>query len=330
MPDFSGIFFTSPYHHNYVHINVLLTGKRNVKSADICNQAGFLTFKDNKIQFSMKRIYAISILSTLVFSMAIFSCSKDDNNVTTPTPDENNAVELTKVKVNTDAFFDDVSMELLTVNTEAGLTSQPSTVQGCATITISSTDPNVWPKTVTIDYGTAGCTGVNGYVKKGMIIYTLNKKLSVTGAILNASFDNFTVNGYKLEGIYSITNNGSANGLNASIKLAGGKVTYPDGKFYTKETNTTWIQSAGVSTITILDDEFDVTGTGTITSSTGNVLTAATNGNLHRTVVCTNTVSGLLNLTFNNISGTLDFGAGTCDKSAVLTVAGKTYPVILP
>jgi hypothetical protein len=278
----------------------------------------------------MKRIYAIGILSLAFFSVALYSCSKDDKN-SAPTPtEEDKTLAMTAVKVNTDALFDDVSMEVLQVNTEGGLTSQPaSTEQTCATITISPSDAAVWPKTVTIDYGATGCTGINGYVRKGKIIYTLNKKLMNTGAVLNVSFDNYTVNGYKLEGTYTITNNGSANGLNVSIQLTNGKVTYPDGKFYTKETNTTWIQSAGQGTLIILDDEFDVTGTGTVTAD-GNTLTATSKGNLHRTVVCTNTVSGILDLTYNNIAGSLNFGTGTCDKLAILTVAGKQYEVNLP
>ena len=278
----------------------------------------------------MKRIYALGILSALFFFMAIYSCSKSDNNNNPAVTDEGRTVELTSAKVNTDALYDDVSMEVLQINTESGLTSQPASVdQACASVSISPTDPSVWPKTVTVDYGTTGCSGVNGYVRKGKIIYTLNKKLMNTGAVLNVSFDNYTVNGYKLEGTYTITNLGSANGLNVNVQLANGKVTYPDGKFYTKTTNTTWVQSAGQATLTILDDEYDVTGNGTVSSS-GNTLTAASKTSLHRTVVCTNTVSGILDLTYNNIAGTLDFGTGTCDKVAVLTVAGKQYTVNLP
>ncbi len=278
----------------------------------------------------MKSIYAIGILSTLFFLFAMYSCSKDNNNNAPAANDENNTVALTNVKVSSDALYDDVSTELIQVNTDNGLTAQPSNVaQACATVTIAPLDAAMWPKTVTIDYGTTGCTGINGYVRKGKIIYTLNKKLINTGAVLTATFDNYIVNGYKLEGTYTITNNGSANGLNINVQLANGKVTYPDGTVYTKTTNTTWVQSAGMATLSLLDDEYDVTGSGTV-SSAGNTLTATSKTNLHRTVVCTNTVSGILDLTYNNIAGTLDFGTGTCDKVATLTVANKQYTITLP
>ena len=279
----------------------------------------------------MKRVYASGILAIFILTLTIFSCSKNDKGTTPAATDEAKTVELTAVKVNSDALYDDVSMEVLQVNTDNGLSAQPVTAnQTCATITITPQDPAVWPKTVTIDYGTTGCTGLNGYVRKGKITYTLNKKLLATDAVLTISFDNYSVNGYKLEGQYTITNNGSANGLNVTVKLVNGKVTYPDGSWYTKTSNTTWVQSAGQSTLSALDDEYDVTGTGTIASSAGNTLTATSKTNLHRKVSCTNTVSGILDLTYNNIAGTLDFGSGDCDKSAILTVAGKQYTVTLP
>lgn len=262
-------------------------------------------------------------------SLAILSCSKDKSEITPPVEDTK-TVELTSQKILTDAFYDDVSLEVMQINTESGLTNQASQQQACATITVTPQDLAVWPKTVTIDYGTAGCTGLNGNLRKGKISYTLNKKLINTGAIITVNFDNYSVNGYKLEGVYTITNNGSANGLNINIQLTNGKVTYPNGAWYTKTTNTNWVQSAGTGTLTFLDDEYNVTGTGSITSSDGNTLSAASKTNLLWKVSCSNTVSGLLDLTYNNINGTLNFGNGDCDKNAVITVAGKDYAITLP
>jgi hypothetical protein len=112
--------------------------------------------------------------------------------------------------------------------------------------------------------------------------------------------------------------------------LTNGKVTHPDGKWYTRTSTTNWIQSAGMSTLPIIDDEYNLTGNGTIASSEGNTLTASSKTNLLRKVSCVNTVSGQLDLTYNNIAGILDFGNGICDKAAVITVAGRQYEVTLP
>jgi hypothetical protein len=277
------------------------------------------------------KILHLKQFSLLAFlSFAVFACSKEEKN-TTPGTDDTKIVELSSQKAITDAYYDDVSAEVLQVNTDNGLTNQAETQQVvCATITVSPQDQVTWPKTVTIDYGTAGCTGLNGYVRKGKISYTIDKKLLNTGAKIIASFDNYSVNGYKLEGVYTITNNGSANGLNVTVVLTNGKVTHPDGKWYTRTSTTNWIQSAGMSTLSFIDDEYNLTGNGTITSSEGNTLTAASKTNLLRKVSCVNTVSGQLDLTYNNIAGILDFGNGSCDKAAVITVAGRQYDVTLP
>jgi hypothetical protein len=274
------------------------------------------------------RVKQFSLLACL--SIAVFACSKDDKNQT-PGTDDARIVELSSQKAISDAYYDDVSAEVIQINTENGLTNQSATQQaGCATISVSPKDSSIWPKTVSIDYGTTGCIGLNGYVRKGKISYTIDKKLLTTGAKIIVNFDNYSVNGYKLEGVYTITNNGSANGLNVTVVLTNGKVTHPDGKWYTRTSTTNWVQSAGMSTLSILDDEYNLTGNGTITSSEGNTLTGASKTNLLRKVSCVNTVSGLLDLTYNNIAGVLDFGNGECDKAAVITIAGKQYNVTLP
>jgi hypothetical protein len=279
----------------------------------------------------MKILYVKQMGLAVLLSLAVFSCSKDEKSPEPTATDNASIVELTSQKVITDAFFDDVSAEVLLANTDNGLTAQAQTQQEvCATITISPKDPAVWPKTVTLDYGTAGCTGLNGNLRKGKVIYTIDKKLLNTGAKISVSFDNYTVNGYKLEGVLTITNNGSLNGLNVTATLTNGKVTYPDGKWFTRTSTTNWVQTAGLLSLSLLDDEYNLTGSGAITSSDGNVLTAASKTNLLRKASCLNIVSGQLDLTFNNVTGVLDFGNGDCDKKAVITIAGKQYEVTMP
>ena len=263
-------------------------------------------------------------------SVILFSCSKEEK-IDTPQTEDLGIIELSGQKILTDVYYDDISAEVLQANTDNGLTAQPITQQDiCATVTIAPKDPAVWPKTVTVDYGTAGCTGLNGYLRKGKIIYTIDKKLITTGARITIRFENFSVNGYKLEGVQTITNNGSLNGLNVTVQLTDGKVTYPDGKWYTRTSTTTWVQSAGLLSLSLADDEYNVSGNGTIGSFDGNTLTAATKTNLLRKASCMNIVSGLMDISYNNITGVLDFGNGECDKKAVITVAGKQYEVTLP
>ena len=279
----------------------------------------------------MKLTHALIPTSILGLLLISFACKKND---TTPATDTNTPyVGLTVEKSTTDALMDDVFGEIMVANQTNGLTNQPTSPNAvCYTVGITPTDPTVWPKTVTVDYGTTGCTGLSGYTHKGKIVYTITSKFLTTGATITATFQNFSVNDYKIEGTYSITNNGSANGWNLTDQLNGGKVTYPDGvTWYTKSGTRTWVQTTGAATPTnLLDDEYDITGSGTIASSAGNTLTGTTNTPLHRLATCRNTVSGKLDLLYNNVAAQLDYGAGTCDAVATLTIGSKNYTVTLP
>ena len=188
----------------------------------------------------MKTMIGKVLLMSATSLMLLQACSKDDKPDTTPDTNDNER-SLAAVKASSDVFFDDLSQEVLTVNTENELT-RVADVQACASITVTpAANVNEWPKTVTVDYGTDGCTGANGFVRKGKVTYVISKMLRETGATIVISFDNYTVNDHKLEGTYTIRNNGSLMGLNITTVLENGKITYPDGKWYTKASNVTWV-----------------------------------------------------------------------------------------
>jgi hypothetical protein len=272
------------------------------------------------------RILAITVGALLIFQ----GCKKDDK--TDSTSNNENERSLTAVKASSDVFFDDVSQEVLKVNTESNLSAREAGVQGCAEITVSpAANVNEWPKTVTVNFGTTGCTADNGFVRKGKIIYIISKKLINTGAVITITFDNYTVNGHKLEGTYTIRNTGTLASIQFNTTLENGKITYPDGSWYTKTSNVNWTYAAGSFTPSdFSDDVFNLSGSGTVTSSDGNTLTAESQDVLVRKYTCYNIVSGKLNLTYNNINGVLDYGNGECDKKAVLTIGNKNYDITLP
>ena len=270
---------------------------------------------------SFTRTLILAVLAISVFQ----ACSKDDKKEDSTSNDKE--VGLANAKAVSDVYFDDVSQEVLQVNTESGLTLRET--QTCATVTITPQDAT-FPKTVTIDFG-AGCTGVNGFVRKGKLIYTINKKFAFPGATATVTFDNYSVNDYKLEGTYTLANNGSLTGLSMTATLVNGKITYPDGTWFTRSSVVNWVQVAGTDTpLDFTNDEFNITGSGTVKSSAGNELTVSTETPLLRKFICFNIVSGKLTLAFNNINGVLDYGTGACDKTATLTIGNKDYAVSLP
>lgn len=271
------------------------------------------------------------VMATILSASMFYSCSKDDSPDNATPPEDLTAQELTAARIQSDLVFDDVSSEVLQVTLNGTTGAASTTSAACATVTISPQDLTTWPKTITIDYGSTGCVGINGWVRKGKISYTLTKLPRETGAVVNVSFDNYFVNGYKLEGSYSITNNRSTDAnLNITTRLVNGKITYPDGKWYTRTSTINWQQVAGSATASVLDDEFNVTGEAVIKSSANNELITSSKTPLLRKVTCGNFVSGQLNVAYNGIAGVLDFGGGTCDKKATLSLGTRNYEVTLP
>ena len=77
----------------------------------------------------------------------------------------------------------------------------------CPIITI---DPNdgTFPRTITIDYGTEGCEGWNGRIRKGIIQVVVTDTMINEGATRTVTFIDFSVDDVQVEGVKTLTNTG--------------------------------------------------------------------------------------------------------------------------
>jgi hypothetical protein len=266
---------------------------------------------------------------TLSIAIAFFSCQKVKDAVDTKPAD---AIALSIANGTSETLYDDAFDVVLQdgeSNSIAGRETAAARTGSCATVTLSPADLTTFPKTMTIDFG-AGCTSSNGVLRKGKLIAVLSGKIRTAGTTLAVSFDNYSVNGFKVEGNYMITNNGGT-GLNFTRQVSNGKLTYPDGTTWYKYTGThTLAQTGGAATVTFADDNFSVTGNGITTSSAGNSLTVNITTPLLKAGTCRNISSGIEQFTYNTISGSLNFGDGTCDNQALLTVGLLSQTITLP
>ncbi len=258
-------------------------------------------------------------------SLMLHSCKKDKEEE--KNKDQTEAAELSVANNIAETMYDDVFNTVL-------LDGQSNNVAGrgnsCATVTLNNSDPDTYPKIMTLDFGT-GCTGFDGLTRKGKIIATLSGRIRTAGTSITITFDNYSVNDFKLEGEFSITNNSGNTGLSFTTQTTNGKLTYPGGTlYYTHSGNHTLTQTAGAGTPSFLDDSFSLTGSGTTTSSLGNSLTVNITTPLVKKATCANVVSGVEQFTYNNINGTLDFGDGSCDNIALLTIGSYHQTVTLP
>ncbi len=259
--------------------------------------------------------------SSIVFSLFISSCSKKDNSPDSGT-DQPTAISLTMASSLTETLYDDVFNQINLESENNGISERLTGVQGCATVTLSPADLTTFPKTMTIDYG-VGCT-IGPITRKGKLIVNLSGRIKNPGSTMSVSFENYAVNDYKLEGSFTITNNTANDILTFTTQTTNGKFTYPSGLVYTHTGLHTYTQIGGSSTPTFVDDSWSIIGEGSTTSSANQNLTVTIKTPLVKSVACGSIVSGEQSFQYNNISGSLNFGEGVCDRLATLKIGSYT------
>jgi hypothetical protein len=200
----------------------------------------------------------------------------------------------------------------------------------CANYTISDSVHGHYPKTLTLDFGT-GCSSIDGVLRKGKVIYTFSGPLFTPGTTVSVSFNQYTVNGYGIQGAYAISNNSTQNGISFTTLVTNGIITYPDATNFHYSHNKTYTQTAGASTpFDISDDVYAVSGNSAFSSSDGSSLVLNVTTPLVRKFTCVNITQGVVSFVYNQgISGTIDFGDGTCDNAAELKVGNITRTITL-
>ncbi len=200
----------------------------------------------------------------LIFAaLAIFtftSCNKDSDI-------DQATLEMADDEAVSDVIFEDVFNTvdyadiILDEYQQSGL-PKSATADSCPLVTIDHPDDAIWPKTITVDYGTL-CTGFNNNTRTGKIIIVVTGPRLETGTSRTVTFDNYYVNGIKVEGTKVVENMGYNTNQNMvfSTTLTNGKLTLPDGRTIERSFNheREWI--AGISTRNIWDDECLITGT---------------------------------------------------------------------
>ncbi|MFT3825111.1 MAG: hypothetical protein QM731_14400 [Chitinophagaceae bacterium] len=256
-----------------------------------------------------------------------FACKKDETK--TPTAeDQATTLELAASAGGSAAIYDDVFDVVMQEGENGSIAGARE--EACATVTITPKDTVSFPKTMVVDFG-AGCVSSNGITRKGKFTATISGKLHKTGTTVTVTFDGYYVNGYKVEGTYSITNNSTANGSSFTTSTTGGKITSPLGSYYNYSGTHTLTQTAGAGTLSFEDDVFSLTGSSKSSTSAGKSLDVTITSPLVKKMSCKNIVSGVQSFTYLQfISGTLDYGDGTCDNKAVLKIGSSSTEITLP
>ncbi len=262
---------------------------------------------------------------TLALFVLITSCKKDTNNTD---PEVETTFVLSENQAVSEAAADDVNALFFEASVNAGLMGwrtnqafQSNNSLSCATVSVS---PGAFPKTIVIDFGT-GCLSPDGFTRKGKINIVLSDSVYNTGSTAVMTFDAYYVQDFKVEGTITWENTSTPNGISWTREISNGKVTAPAGNYYWLHVGTKYVsQSAGAATpFNLLDDVYSVTGNHTVTNPSGASRSATVTEALEKKVICHNVSKGKIKLQGPAHFAIIDYGDGTCDRAATISIDGN-------
>ncbi len=287
----------------------------------------------------------LSFLLILSLLLTVASCKKDEetepekepiDNQTTASRDNNNAENI----------FGDIKRVVEEAVNDEGQSNPGSgskltgySFGNCALVSVNTTwaDTTVWPKTVTIDFGTSNCTGNNGVNRRGKIIVVVSDRYRNPGSVLTVTTDNYYVNDHKVDGVKTLTNNGrnAANNLTFTVQVSNGIVTYPSGSTFNWQSTRTneWIEGESTTLFTngfagVCDDVYLITGNASGTNVNDLSFTVNITSALRKEMCCRWIVSGALDIIpQGKLTRSVNYGNGTCDHIATVTIAGISFQV---
>lgn len=266
--------------------------------------------------------------------LAITSCKKRKLNRDTTTSIDISIAE---------GGFNDIQKVFEDAIKEASLEGKSSSgfrdIYGSPTVTITPAWPDSsFPKEISIDFG-AGTTDWLGYIRRGTVGIHATGMYKDSGAVFIIVPDNYYVNDYKVAGKKMITNNGrNTNGhINYTVIVEAGQVSSPNSDviFWKTIRNREWVGGEETDWITdglsgIIDDTYSISGTDSGVNRLGRAFTASIRKPLIFGFSCRYIQEGVLEIAPDDLDvRVVDYGSGTCDNDATVTIDNRTYNVKL-
>jgi hypothetical protein len=262
-------------------------------------------------------------LLLIVASVFLASCAEDQ-----PPYSPESGVATLEDEFVINASFEDLDNLTISVLQSSGLGLRTQGVQTiCQGATVTH-DLN--GKKITVNFGT-GCTGPQGVVRKGKITFSYTgTNFLFPGTSIVTTFEGYEVNGLKVEGTRTLTNTGvnlATSTITLGVKIENAKITWPDNTFVTY--NSTQVRQLK---LTQNGYESTITGSATGKNRSNVAYTATVKEDLFLKQECVASgvyipTSGILELNFEGVSITADYGEGACDKVILITYPGGTKEV---
>lgn len=278
-----------------------------------------------------KLVLAMLLISGLSF---IFIGCEKEPEVEPESPTTDTEVNAAK----DDALADKLFSELTDITDEAmrnGDKSYKNVVLDtifmgpCVVVTI---DTLAFPFTISINFGTTNCLCNDGKWRRGIINVVHDGPYWATGTTITTTLDNYFVNDHQVIGSKTLTNQGLNTSGNPTWTVhVDGSIVKPDGGIilWSGDRMREWAEGHDTPFLW-WDDTYVLTGTHNVVASNGATLDATITEGLHFSLNCYWVKKGVLELQHSLLPlVTVDYGPGTCDDDATVTINGQTYPIKL-
>lgn len=274
--------------------------------------------------------------SYLAFALLFlfFACSEDEEDLPKETQENTTTSEDYSLADNLFEGVGDVADQAEKNNEdylEGGKVG--SYLGACVTISFDTVITSSTNK-ITIDFGTDGCTGRDNRVRKGKVFVDYDGRYRDSGTVITTTFEDYFVDDHQILGERVVINQGTNSDGNKHFDInIDGSIVKPNNGgtiIYKSNRTRTWVE--GESTIlNWLDDVYEITGTAEGTNSAGLDFTAEITSPFVVKLSCPWVVEGVFELSPDGLNvRTFDFGDGTCDAKANLTVGNFSIDLIMP
>lgn len=277
------------------------------------------SFLKNKHHFFFAAAFAMSI--------AVISCKKDNSDNISAEVQAQLDIATQVLKTNNELTRSTVLTGQSTKEKGSGLTNNNADDR-CGSINVTPADPLAFPKSVMLDYG-SGCTDLLGIKRAGNINITL-QKLWEPSSTSSVEYGNYTENQVKMNGKVSLTNVSDNTGAGLNLLVTNLKRTEATGTESSVESALTFRQTAGGITFWDWNDDiYSITGSTKVALANGQSAAMSITLPLTKSNNCAWPSKGSAALVINNVPMTIDYGNGTCDNEAAVTINGTTYTIYL-
>ena len=274
--------------------------------------------KKSKFSLLILSIIAISVLST--------SCTKD-------MPENQNDALTTATDYTALLGILDLN-DVEDATTESALKSTAELDFGpCFEVSIHENDNSeFWPRSWTFSYTDEECVDCFGNTKLGSVNVVLTDFWKNEGSSRTVTFEDFYINGNKLEGTRNILNTGVNELQNPTFERNFLEASYSraDTATMTWESYRDVEMIAGYESFIVADDEYMVSGSASGVNFEGSSFTATVTDELYYKKCSLFPVSGSITIEIEGESSIyISYGEGECDNLATMTINDVTTEITL-